>query len=77
MKIRLIILFIVGSCKNAFSSSLLSNDRIISEIMSWKGCGKKWSWPNLRYYPRIFMKELRKITKDFIDDAGLRVRILT
>jgi hypothetical protein len=28
--------------------------------MNWKGYGRKWSWPNLRYYPRISLEVLRK-----------------
>jgi hypothetical protein len=23
-----------------------------------KGCGRKWSWPNLRYYSSIYMEGL-------------------
>jgi hypothetical protein len=29
----------------------------------WKGCGRKWSWSNLRYYLRIFLEGIRKTTK--------------
>jgi hypothetical protein len=25
-----------------------------------EGCGKKWLWPNLWYYPGIALEELRK-----------------
>jgi hypothetical protein len=32
-------------------------------IMNWKGCGRKQSWPNLRYYPSICLEGLRKTTK--------------
>jgi hypothetical protein len=32
--------------------------------MNWKGCGRKRSWPNLIYYPGIYLQELRKPTKD-------------
>jgi hypothetical protein len=32
-------------------------------IMNFKGCGRKQSWPNLRYYLRICSERLRKITK--------------
>jgi hypothetical protein len=28
--------------------------------MNWKGCEKKRSWPNLRFYPIIYLEELRK-----------------
>jgi hypothetical protein len=31
--------------------------------MNWKGRGRKW--PNLRYYPGIFRKELSKTIKIF------------
>jgi hypothetical protein len=27
------------------------------------------SWPNLRYYPGIFLKRLRKTTKNFSQDS--------
>jgi hypothetical protein len=30
----------------------------------WKGCERKRLWPNLRYYPRIFLEGLRKTMKD-------------
>jgi hypothetical protein len=30
-----------------------------SYIMHWKGCERKWSWPNLSY-PIICMERLRK-----------------
>ena len=34
--------------------------------MNWKGCAKKWSWPNLRHYPYVLpgnteKKKLMKI----------------
>lgn len=29
-------------------------------IFNWKGCERKWFWPNLRYYPVIWVKRLRK-----------------
>jgi hypothetical protein len=32
--------------------------------MNWKGCGKKQSGPNLRYYPGICLEGLRKTTED-------------
>jgi hypothetical protein len=31
--------------------------------MNWKGCGRRLSWPNLRYYPSIFLEDLWKTTK--------------
>jgi hypothetical protein len=32
-------------------------------MMNWKGCGRKRSWPNLRYYTGICLEGLRKTTK--------------
>jgi hypothetical protein len=37
--------------------------------MNWKGCGRKRSWPSLRYYPSIFLQELRKTTKILSQDS--------
>jgi hypothetical protein len=34
--------------------------------MNWKGYGRKWSWPNFRYYPGICVEELRKTMKNLI-----------
>jgi hypothetical protein len=31
--------------------------------MNLKRCGRKWSWPNLRYYPNTLPKELKKNEK--------------
>jgi hypothetical protein len=39
--------------------------------MNWKGYGRKWSWPNLRYYPGIFLEGLWKTTKISGRIAGL------
>jgi hypothetical protein len=36
-------------------------------MTNWKGCGRKRSWPNLRYSPGIFL-ENRKITKKLSHD---------
>jgi len=30
----------------------------------FKKCGRKWSWPILRYYPAIRLEELNKIMKE-------------
>jgi hypothetical protein len=30
--------------------------------MNWKGYERKWSWPNLRYYPDICWEGLRETT---------------
>jgi hypothetical protein len=32
-------------------------------MMTWKKCGRKRSWPNLRFYSSIRLEDLRKITK--------------
>jgi hypothetical protein len=32
-------------------------------MMNWKGCGRKWLWPKLRYYPNICLEELRRTTE--------------
>jgi hypothetical protein len=37
--------------------------------MNGKGCGRKRSWPNLRYYPGICLEGLRKATKNFSQDS--------
>jgi hypothetical protein len=38
-----------------------------------KGCGRKRSWTNLRYYPGICLEKLRKATKKIsVLIAGLR-----
>jgi hypothetical protein len=35
------------------------------QMIKWKGFGRKWSW----YYHDIFLQELRKTTKTFIQDS--------
>jgi hypothetical protein len=39
-------------------------------MMNQKGCGRKWSWPNLRctYYSGTCLVGLRKTTKNFNQD---------
>jgi hypothetical protein len=32
--------------------------------MKWKGCGRKRSWLNLRYYPSIGLEKLSKTMKN-------------
>jgi hypothetical protein len=36
--------------------------------MIWKECGRKQSWPNLEYYPGIYLEGLRKTTKNLSHD---------
>jgi hypothetical protein len=42
-----------------FSSSdyVVSSKMVITWIMNWKGCGRKQSWPNLRYYSAIRLEQ--------------------
>jgi hypothetical protein len=44
--------------------------------MNLKGCGRKWSGPNLRYCPSICLEGLRKTTKE-LRIASLWTKILT
>jgi len=43
-------------------------------VMSWEVCGRKRSWPILKYYPLITLEKLRVATKDLSHDCyGLRI----
>jgi hypothetical protein len=42
--------------------------------MNKKGCGRKLSWPNLRYYTGIYM-DREKTYEKTVSIAGLRVEI--
>jgi hypothetical protein len=44
-------------------------------MMNWKGYGRNWSWPNLRYYPSIYLEGLRKTTKASEGIACLQAKI--
>jgi hypothetical protein len=44
-------------------------------MMKWKGYVRKRSWPNLRFYPGIFLKRLRKTKKSSLKEADLRTEI--
>jgi hypothetical protein len=46
-------------------------------MMNWKGYGRKQSWPNLRYFPNIFLEGLRKLQKTSVRIAGLWAEILS
>jgi hypothetical protein len=37
--------------------------------MNWREYGRKWSWPNLRYYPGICLEGLRKNTENISQDS--------
>jgi hypothetical protein len=43
----------------------------VDEIDQWirKDFEMTWSWPNLRYYPRIFLEGLGKTTKSLTQDS--------
>jgi hypothetical protein len=49
------------------------NDDIIT--MNSRGCGRKRSFPNLRFYPGICLEGLRKTTKASVRIAGLRAEV--
>jgi hypothetical protein len=40
-------------------------------MLNWKGCEKKQSWPNLRYYLSIYLEGLilRETMKNFRQDS--------
>lgn len=56
-----------------FNNVISNLEYMVSKIGWWvmnqKGCETKWSWPYLWYYPRIYMEELRKITKNLSQDS--------
>jgi hypothetical protein len=37
--------------------------------MNWKGCGRKRSWPNLRYFPSICLEGLRTTKNTVSQDS--------
>jgi hypothetical protein len=37
--------------------------------MNLKGFGRKWSWPNLRYYPDIYLEGFRKTMENLSQDS--------
>jgi hypothetical protein len=41
-------------------------------MMIWKGCGRKWLWPNLRCYPGIGVKRLKKTKKNLVQNSRSR-----
>jgi hypothetical protein len=55
----IIIVVIVVVC--SLFNNIVSNDWM---IVNWKGWGRKWSYPNLRCHPGIFLERLRKIHKE-------------
>jgi hypothetical protein len=43
-------------------------------MMNWKGCGRKRSLPNVRYYPRICLEKLSEPRKMSVRTAGCSCR---
>jgi hypothetical protein len=64
----------------AYLSTLFSNlDHTAPNekaIMNWKICGKKRSWPNLRYYPGIRLKGLSKAMSNISHNSRFPGRVL-
>jgi hypothetical protein len=49
-----------------------------SRMINFKGCGSKQSWPNLRYYPSIFLgRGWGKLQKSWTSLATLQAEIWT
>ena len=46
-------------------------------ITNWLGYETKWSWPNLRYFPSIFVEEQGKITKRTVTTVDVHAEIRT
>jgi hypothetical protein len=46
-------------------------------VTNWKECGRKWSWPNMRYYPGFCLDGPRKILKTLSQDSGCPAEIQT
>jgi hypothetical protein len=44
-------------------------------VTNWKGRGRKRSWPDLRYYPDIWLKGLRKSGEISVRLAALQVEM--
>jgi hypothetical protein len=38
-------------------------------MVNWEGCGRKLSWSNLKLHPRVFLKGLKKATKNLSQDS--------
>jgi hypothetical protein len=72
-------LFVVYLTTFFFSDSRLHGIKWRSDkqMASWKGCGRKQSCHNLRYYPSICLERLRKPWKISVRTAYLRAEIWT
>jgi hypothetical protein len=38
-------------------------------MINWKRFGRKWSWPNFKYYPGIRLEGVGKSTKNLNKDS--------
>jgi hypothetical protein len=45
-------------------------------MLNWKGCGRKWPWPNLRHCSGIYLEEVRNMTED-LRIVGVLAKIWT
>jgi len=50
-------------CLNRASVAQTIQNWMIGLKMNWRGCGRKWSWPNLRFYPVISLAGFRNHKK--------------
>jgi hypothetical protein len=46
-------------------------------MVNWKGCGKKWTWPNVSSYDGIGLEGPRACTKDSAQDVGAQAETRT
>jgi len=44
-------------------------------MIKWKGSARKWSWAILRYYPSIYLEELRKAVESLSSQLAPGLRI--
>jgi hypothetical protein len=44
-------------------------------MVIWKGCGRKLPWLSFRYYPDIYLEELRKPRNTSVRKTGIRAEI--
>jgi hypothetical protein len=54
-----------------------SRNWVIGLVNNWKGKEGKWSWPNLRNYPGIFLNELRETMNASVTILSVRTEIQT
>jgi hypothetical protein len=43
--------------------------------VNWSGCGKKWSYPNLRYFTSIFLGDEGKPRSTLLRTADLQTNL--